>query len=105
MIVKPKRNDIDDIKKTVEYILRTKPQTRNDDFILISEVYKRLGIQNFHNLDYIAHNHKRLRLPPFETITRARRKLQQEHEELKACDIVTIARSNKEKEYRELFKK
>lgn len=31
---------------------------------------------------------RELELPPFESITRARRKIQKDNEELKACDIV-----------------
>ena len=96
---------MNNLKSTVEYILRTKPKARNDDFILIDELYKTYGINTNTPFSYIVNHHKFLRLPSFESITRCRRKLQEEHEELKACDIVTIARSKKEAEYRELLKK
>ena len=61
---------MDKLNQKVERILRTKPQTRNDDFLLINEVYK----------SYIS-------------TQSARRKIQKENEELKACDIVELARS------------
>ena len=94
------------LKEQVEYILYTCPRTRNDDFILINEVYKRYYFNtNVISFGSMLNNHKYYKLPSFESITRARRKLQAEKEELKACDLVKIAREKKEKEYRELYQK
>ena len=45
------------------------------------------------SFDLLAKMHRELELPPFESITRARRKIQKENEELKACDIVELART------------
>lgn len=94
------------LKEQVEYILYTCPRARNDDFILINEVYKRYYFNtNIISFDNMLNNHKNYKLPSFESITRARRKLQAEKEELKVCDLVKIAREKKEKEYRELYRK
>lgn len=95
-----------DLKEQVEYILYTCPRSRDDDFILINEVYKRYYFNtNTISFDNMLNNHKYYKLPSFESITRARRKLQAEKEELKACDLVKIAKTKKEDEYRELYRK
>ena len=94
------------LKEQVEYILYTCQKSRNDDFILINEVYKRYYFNTqIISFDSMINNHKYYKLPSFESITRARRKLQAEKEELTACDLVKIARAKKESEYRELYKK
>lgn len=95
-----------DLKEQVEYILYTCPQSRNDDFILINEVYKRYYFNTkIISFDSMLNNHRNYKLPSFESITRTRRKVQAEKEELTACDIIKIAREKKEKEYRELYQK
>lgn len=95
-----------DLKEQVEYILYTCPQSRNDDFILINEVYKRYYFNTkIISFDSMLNNHRNYKLPSFESITRTRRKVQAEKEELNACDLVKIAREKKEKEYRELYRK
>lgn len=94
------------LKEQVEYILYTCPKSRNDDFILINEVYKRYYFNTqIISFDSVINNHRNYKLPSFESITRARRKLQAEKEELTSCNIVKIAREKKEKEYRELYRK
>lgn len=94
------------LKDQVEYILYTCPQSRNDDFILINEVYKRYYFNTkIISFDSMLNNHRNYKLPSFESITGTRRKVQAEKEELTACDIVKIAREKKEKEYRELYQK
>lgn len=63
------------VKDMVEVVLKDTPQTRNDDYILIAEVYKRYyGITFNDGFLKIMYGHKGL--PSFESITRARRKFQ-----------------------------
>jgi len=51
------------------------------------------------SFDLLSRMHRELELPPFESITRARRKIQKENEELKACDVVELARTIQEEKY------
>ena len=84
---------MDKLNQKVERILRTKPITRNDDFLLINEVYKEYISTQSMSFDLLSKMHRELELPPFESIARARRKIQKDNEELKACDIVELART------------
>lgn len=96
---------MDKLNQKVERILRTKPQTRNDDFLLINEVYKEYISTQSMSFDLLSRMHRELELPPFESITRARRKIQKENEDLKACDVVELARTIQEEKYRDYYKK
>ncbi len=96
---------MDKLNQKVERILRTKPRTRNDDFLLINEVYKEYISTKSMSFDLLARMHRELELPPFESITRTRRKIQKDNEELKACDVVELARSIQEEKYRDYYKK
>lgn len=69
------------IQLVVKEILEHNPKAREDDFLLIGMVYYRLYPVDF-TFSYIAKHHKELKLPSFESITRARRKVQEEHPEL-----------------------
>lgn len=96
---------MDKLNQKVEMILRTKPQTRNDDFLLINEVYKEYISTQSMSFDLLSKMHRELELPPFESITRTRRKIQKDNEELKACDVVELARSIQEEKYIDYYKK
>lgn len=68
------------IEPLVREALTNKPATRDDDFLLMFEVYKHyIGSIEFHYLSiaYVLENHRDFGLPSFESITRARRKLQE----------------------------
>lgn len=58
------------LKEQVEYILYTCPKSRNDDFILINEVYKRYYFNTqIISFDSVINNHRNYKLPSFESIT------------------------------------
>lgn len=86
------------IEPLVHKALIDKPVTREDDFKLVLEIYKEFlpkGAMFEVALEY----HEVLGLPSFGSITRARRKLQAKHPELKNETAVEI-RAKEETEYR-----
>ena len=89
------------VEGLVKNILETYEDTRNDDFVLIYRVYKEINESAMvRELFFeVMLNHKKYGLPAFESITRARRKLQAEYEELRAKKIVTDERINKTSDY------
>ena len=77
-------------------VLTTCPPTRSSDRILIAEVYRRYyGI--YGDPFYVVMTMSWL--PSFETITRCRRKIQEEHEELRADDPVETERINRQMDF------
>lgn len=84
----------------VKDVLERFPDTRNDDFKLVYAVYREINF--FHTTKElfceIMLNHKEYELPAFESITRARRKVQKLHPEL-ANKKVQKERFNKTSEY------
>lgn len=97
-----KKNQIK-VEEMVYQILSSNPKTRDDDFELVAEFYYRLcpEILNM-KFNYVFLGHKEFGLPSFESITRARRKIQSQNESL-------ISRKAKEKriflekEYRDYY--
>lgn len=78
------------LEDVVKDILIKFEAAREDDFILIYRVYLAVNEnavirQPFHELML---NHRYYKLPPFESITRARRKVQKKHPELANKKIV-----------------
>lgn len=67
-------------EQKVEHILRNYPETRSDDFKLISAFY--FEYYGVHSLYEIARIHEQRKMVAFETITRCRRKLQNKYQEL-----------------------
>lgn len=90
------------VESNVRVILEKYPETRNNDFKLISKYY-----WYFCNFDFtkpffnVLENAKELNLTPFETITRCRRRLQAEYKELKAVKEVQEMRKELEEEFKE----
>lgn len=88
-------NKLYKIEDTVKEVLTDIPETRDDDFKLIAEVYYKL---NFNiagtSFAFMMLNHNEYGLPPFESITRARRKLQATYKELRATENVQNERTN-----------
>lgn len=93
---------VKDVEKVVKRVLTERPETRGDDFLLLllvySEYYAQIPYELFGN---VMVHHKEIGLPPFESVRRARQKIQAECEELKAPERVRKARAEKEVEYRE----
>lgn len=88
------------LEPVVKQVLTEYEETRSDDFKLIYAVYRELDF--FHTtreLFYeIMMNHKLYNLPPFESITRCRRKLQKDYPEL-ANEKTKEKRLNETAEY------
>lgn len=99
---KLKKNQIM-IEELVKKILTKNPKTRNDDFELIVEYYYQLcpDILNM-KFSYVFLGHKELGLPSFESITRARRKVQAQHKEL-ASQKTLRKRQELCEEYKEYY--
>lgn len=81
----------------VKNILENSEQTRNSDKLLIWEVYKKIGIVKdvewFGDREAIIRdNFLSARIPATETITRARRKIQELHPELQATNSTVKSR-------------
>lgn len=93
------------VEALVKKVLEIDPEARKDDFRLIAQVYfyynDEIGKLPF---NIVMLGHKELRLPSVESITRARRKVQAEHENLKADKKTEKIRINEELEYRRYSK-
>lgn len=89
---------IETVAIRVEKILRENEWARNDDDLLIYAYLKDMFGDNMPSVrDIFLHKHD-LGIPAFESITRARRKIQEDHEELRATEKVQDIRYNKQKE-------
>lgn len=89
--------EIISIKQIVEEILMTDERSRNSDTWLIIETLRSLGFKVF--IDYS----QLKKMPSFETITRIRRKLNQENLYLPTFEVSKL-REKRQEEYRDLFK-
>lgn len=99
-----KKNQIK-VEEIVYQILKSNPKTRDDDFELVAEYYYRLcpDILNM-KFSYVFLGHKEFGLPSFESITRARRKIQARHIAL-ASEKTIQKRNQLENEYRNYYSK
>lgn len=77
--------------------LKNNPETRTDDFILIREVLS-YWLSGEMSIDSLFLNHKQLGIPSFETITRCRRKIQEQFPELVNAEVEEL-REQEEGEY------
>ena len=82
-------------------VLQEHELARKDDFILVMFVYNKIIDTNNLSFNEIMINHKQLKLPYFESITRARRRLQSIFEELRPEQEVQDARLEEQLIYRE----
>ena len=97
-----------DLKNTtalVKSILEQDKQCRNSDSFLylkvLSTVAKKKGITlNFMTVPDFLINHHGKHFPPFESVRRARQKIQAAHPELAASESVEGFRAENEAEYR-----
>ena len=97
-----------DLKNTtalVKSILEQDKQCRNSDSFLYLKVLSVVGKQKGIDLEkmsvpYFLLNLHGAGLPPFESVRRARQKIQQHHPELAACERVEDFRAENEAEYR-----
>lgn len=75
---------IKQFEKLVFECLEENETTRKDDFILYLEVLQKLGVDIYKkSICHFLLLAKISKMPPFETISRCRRRLQKKHPELK----------------------
>ena len=89
------------VEPIVKKVLTEKPYTREDDFILVYEVYKEFlpNIDDFNFRDIML-NHKEYGLPYFESVRRTRPKLQNKFPELLPSEEIQRARELEEADYK-----
>ena len=89
-----------ELEPIVKSTLEEFPETRNDDFLLYTVVAVSLNEDiNYHSFTYAMRKHKELGIPPFESVTRCRRKLQAKFPNLAASDAVQNIRDENISEY------
>ena len=95
-------NKLYKVEDIVYQVLKEVPEARKDDFVLITKVYEKID-PNLIYCDFgeIMINHKQLKLPYFESISRARRRLQNIFEELRPDQEVQEARDEEQLVYME----
>ena len=87
----------------VKSVLESDPQARDDDFELIWCVAREFGLTKCSFTNTIVEWRNR-KLPSFEGITRARRKVQEMYPSLRASDKVAEARAEQEQEYADFYR-
>lgn len=86
------------IEEKCETIMKLRPQTRNHDSDLYCEYATFVGWPFFTN-----EQRDRMRKNPFETISRARRKIQEVNKDLCSNEETEIQREIKEREFKEKY--
>lgn len=89
---------ISNLKDMVENALMLKPKARVDDNLLICIIYNKLGLNIKMPFIYLMEAANKGNYPTFESITRARRKVLEEHPEWRD-EKVDLARKQKQEEY------
>lgn len=97
-----------EVAKRVEMILQEKPETRDDDNLLWLEAVRET-VRDWETgnkmceltFAYVLKNIRSLGLPSFETVSRARRKIQAKHPALRGSERAAKGRAKKEKVYKE----
>lgn len=91
------------VEKTVKAILTEQPLTRNDDHYLYYQYVWSNGITNGKPFAVIFLFYKLYGLPSFESVGRARRRVQQKCPELRGDKGTQTARETLEKEYHDYY--
>lgn len=91
------------VEKTVKTILTERPQTRNDDHCLYYQYVCRYGRADGMPFAVLFVNYKHYGLPSFESVSRARRKVQQKCPELRGDKGTQTERETLEKEYHDYY--
>lgn len=95
-------NKLYKVEDIVYQVLKEVPEARKDDFVLVAEVYNKIQpLINNVSFNRVMLAHKELGLPYFESISRARRRLQSIFEELRPSKEVQEARDEEQLIYRE----
>lgn len=86
----------------VKEVLETRPETRDDDMKLYSLiVHRTIGLPPNVTFYEATFNHRKYNLPSYESVTRARRKIQELEPHLRGTR--RKARMKMEEEYREKY--
>lgn len=98
--------DLKNVSKIVKAVLEEDERARNSDSRLYREVIACIGLKKgidvgAMSVTYYLDHRKELGFPAFESISRARRKIQAEHPELAGCDDVEAQRVINERVYRD----
>lgn len=89
------------VEELVKRVLERNKFSRNDDFYLVVNVYCQINSDvRYKDFGYVMENHKHLKLPSFESITRARRKLQAKYPELRGSEAMTERRYREWQDFR-----
>lgn len=91
------------VEKTVKAILTERPQTRDDDHYLYYQYACRDGRTCVGSFAVLFVFYKHYGLPSFESVSRARRRVQQKCPELRGDKGTQTARENLEKEYHDYY--
>lgn len=84
------------VKNIVSRVLEKHEEAKKDDFILFSYVLDEIGVPTNFDMRTMLHNHKIFGLPSFESVTRARRKIQAEFKALTDARTVEIRKAEQE---------
>ena len=88
-----------DLTTTVEEMLRKYPETRDSNNLLLFAVHRAYGVDKCETYASVLLKINRGELPPFESVTRARRKIVEQHPELDANAVVKALREKQEDMY------
>ena len=99
------------ITDIVKRVLEKNEQARNSDSFLYLQVLRNIAHRDswkmplqMMSVSYFLLHMKELGAPNFETVRRARQRIQAEYPELKACDAVQDARMDREADFRKFAK-
>lgn len=93
-------SELYNLQEWVEIELINRPETRNDDYLLVMNVWKhRYGVHESNSISQVMRHHNDLGLPGWDSIRRARQKAQAENPELRAKAEIDKARLDKQEEY------
>lgn len=89
------------VGELVKRVLERNNLSRSDDFYLVVNVYAQINSDvRYKDFGYVMENHKNLKLPSFESITRARRKLQAKFPDLRGSEAMTERRYREWQDFR-----
>lgn len=86
--MKQTTNELTNVTNKVSFLLENFPETRVDDFTLIKK-FQEVFYKEFSFNDILS-SHNDINFPSFETITRARRKIQALHHDLSKQEVVDL---------------
>lgn len=89
------------LEPIVKKVLENNKQARNDNFVLVLEVYKDLNIPVKFEFMGLMLEHSKYELPSFESVVRTRRRIVEKFPELQATKVIEKLRKEQEQIYRE----